>query len=194
MKKILSFVLLSFVLFFLIGCGDYKTEVIQFKQFSFDFRTDGIVYNQISWRNIDSNNLWKWLFSVYIAEESGFLEEIDGEELTKIPYYNSLLLSNISVPDWTKLQDFIDLNINKTSIALEKYNNSSQEEISFDCIGTEIVGILEEFQSSLVAKEILYFGQYFFIYKWEVYVFSFSSEIEDERDYFVSSLKTMKCG
>ena len=157
-------------------CSNKGSFEFTFENFYWDFFTN----NSFS----VNNDKIKWITASLLQSN------IIGSYIqTHSTWYNDSIII-IKKPITETLNEFISQNVEKIKINWYSFDSTNKntikcnkEEIKMQTINSELKWNLDD----------TFFTQAFFIYKEYIYIISFSSENDTERDTFASDMKNLKC-
>lgn len=179
MIKKSCFIVLLFFLVFLCGCGKQNSFKYEFDDFFGYYLTDDsfeINKNKLNW--LWSKLLDGDLVSIY-SQKSTWNEETFKESIVIIKKTSD-----------SKLETFAKENIENVDIWWVKF--SKWKNITFDCNGKKIDMLYYQWRYSLNQYNI-YVSQWFIKINSEIYVISFASLSEKNRDTFSSTFNDIQC-
>ncbi|HKL44151.1 MAG TPA: hypothetical protein VJ892_02650 [Candidatus Absconditabacterales bacterium] len=176
MKKIFLIIILILGITILSGCGDKENFEFEFENFYGYFYTENTFEEENQeFTGFAYNLLSNKMIKVYKQKQnSGYIDSI-------------IILKQNTTKD---LLSFVEENQEK--MKLDGYDFENQKEYETRCKDKKLKSIVI---SSILNGNLknIYFTQAFIKNKDYVYIISFSSDKEDERDIFESDVKSIKC-
>lgn len=149
-------------------------------------------------------------FVLKVTSENAALEEITGEKkaifendknlykiytiMNKSWFSDSILISKEEKNTQILIERIMQINIKQLENKLKWFEAESVSKIDINCGENKITWYLQAFSiDSITPKNMIYTNQYYFEYKWYMYIISASTENSSNHDKFKKWIKNIKC-